>query len=166
MPRRLNAGERRIASPDGRLEVVVSDDGGRATYSVTYDGEVFLKPSPLGLRTNVGDFTQGLTLGEESETTAVDETYSLKNIKKSTVHYVANRVRVPFEKEGKTVFDVEFSVGNNDVAFPLQSPPCGRATLLCCGERGDGIPHGRRYDDIPLPAERRHGRLRPYHPEL
>ena len=61
----VSAGERRIASPDGRLEVVVSDDGGRATYSVTYDGEVFLKPSPLGLRTNVGDFTQGLTLGEE-----------------------------------------------------------------------------------------------------
>ena len=45
----VSAGERRIAGPDGRLEVVVSDDGGRATYSVTYDGEVFLKPSPLGL---------------------------------------------------------------------------------------------------------------------
>lgn len=126
----VNAGERRIASPDGRLEVVVSDDGGRATYSVTYDGEVFLKPSPLGLRTNVGDFTQGLTLGEESETTAVDETYSLKNIKKSTVHYVANRVRVPFVKEGKTVFDVEFSVGNNDVAFRYNLHRAGEPR--CC----------------------------------
>ena len=75
-----DAGERRIASPDGRLEVVVSDEGGRASYSVTYDGEVFLAPSPLGLKTNVGDFTQALALGEQTVVEAVDETYSLKNI--------------------------------------------------------------------------------------
>ena len=43
-----------ISSPDKKLVVAVSDDGGRPSYTVSYDGVVFLEQSPLGLRTNVG----------------------------------------------------------------------------------------------------------------
>ena len=43
---------------------------------------------------------------------------------------MANRVRVPFVKEGKTVFDVEFSVGNNDVAFRYNLHRAGEPR--CC----------------------------------
>ena len=36
------AKEEQVASPDGRLVVTVSDEGGKPTYSVKYDGVPFL----------------------------------------------------------------------------------------------------------------------------
>ena len=56
------AKEERVAGPDGRLVVTVSDEGGKPTYSVTYDGTAFVAPSPLGLKADIGDFTAGLAL--------------------------------------------------------------------------------------------------------
>lgn len=53
----------KFASPDGHIQVVVSDEGGKPSYQVLYDGTVFLEPSPLGLETNIGDFTQDMSLG-------------------------------------------------------------------------------------------------------
>ena len=58
----LVASEERVASPDGRLVVTVSDNGGKPAYSVAYDGVAFLAPSPLGLKADIGDFTAGLAL--------------------------------------------------------------------------------------------------------
>lgn len=43
-------------------EKKVAGSDGKPTYRVDYDGEAFLGVSPLGLNTNVGDFTQGLSL--------------------------------------------------------------------------------------------------------
>ena len=45
----------KVTSPDGRLAVVITDNGGKAAYSVTYDEKPMLTPSALGLRTNIGD---------------------------------------------------------------------------------------------------------------
>lgn len=126
----VNAAERKITSPDGKLVVVVSDSDGKATYSVTYDNELFVAASALGLRTNIGDFTTGLLMGEGFKTANVESEYSLPNIKKSNVEYSACKAVVPFMKDGKTVFDVEFSVSNNDVAFRYTVYPDGNT--LCC----------------------------------
>lgn len=126
----VNAAERKITSPDGKLVVVVSDSDGKATYSVAYDNELFVAASALGLRTNIGDFTTGLLMGEGFKTANVESEYSLPNIKKSNVEYSACKAVVPFMKDGKTVFDVEFSVSNNDVAFRYTVYPDGNT--LCC----------------------------------
>ena len=126
----VNAAERKITSPDGKLVVVVSDSGGKAAYSVAYDNELFVAASALGLRTNIGDFTTGLLMGEGFKTANVESEYSLPNIKKSNVEYSACKAVVPFMKDGKTVFDVEFSVSNNDVAFRYTVYPDGNT--LCC----------------------------------
>ena len=56
------AKEEQVAGPDGRLVVTVSDVGGKPTYSVTYDGVEFVKPSPLGVKTDIGDFSEGMKL--------------------------------------------------------------------------------------------------------
>jgi hypothetical protein len=61
----VSAAERKISSPDGRLVVMVSDTDGKATYSVTYDDELFIASSPLGMKANIGDFTSGLSIGED-----------------------------------------------------------------------------------------------------
>lgn len=124
------AAERKISSPDGRLVVTVSDSEGKATYSVTYDDELFIASSPLGMKTNIGDFTTGLLMGEGFKASDVESEYSLPNIKKSYVRYSAGRAVVPFMKDGRTVFDVEFSVSDNDVAFRYTVYP--KENTLCC----------------------------------
>ena len=39
--------EREVASPDGRLRVILSDHDSVPTYQITYEGKVFVKPSTL-----------------------------------------------------------------------------------------------------------------------
>jgi alpha-glucosidase len=38
-----------LASPDGKITVTISDDGGRATYAVAFNGEQVIAPSLLGM---------------------------------------------------------------------------------------------------------------------
>src|SRR5574344_1648512 len=56
------ADETMVTSPDGKLKVNVTDEQGKVSYAVTYDGKNMLMPSALGLNTNIGDYTSGLTL--------------------------------------------------------------------------------------------------------
>ncbi len=53
-----SAENKQITSPDGKLVVTVSDMDGRPSYSVSYDN-ILLKPSPLGMIANIGDFHRG-----------------------------------------------------------------------------------------------------------
>ena len=126
----LGATEKRISSPDGRLEVIVTDSCGAASYSITYDNELFVAASPLGLKTNIGDFTSGLSMGSKIIDSMADVSYSLPNIKKSNVNNKANVTVIPFIRDGRNVFDVEFFVENNDVAFRYNIYPDGET--LCC----------------------------------
>ncbi|MFW5656240.1 MAG: glycoside hydrolase family 97 catalytic domain-containing protein [Bacteroidota bacterium] len=106
-----------VVSPDGKLLVSVSAIDGVPEYKVTYNGKVFLEDSPLGLITNVGDFSKGLKLVEEYKISEVNDKYELPNIKKSQVHYHANEAVFSFLKDGEEAFDVIFRVSNNDVAY-------------------------------------------------
>ena len=108
--------EKQLSSPDGRLSVVVSDDGGAPTYQVTLDGIAFLDKSPLGLKTNVEDLTQGLTMKDCQVKTVTDQ-YVLKTIKRSHVSYQATEGVCQFEKDGRQVLDIIFRVSNRDVAY-------------------------------------------------
>ena len=51
------ADEAAVSSPDGKLQVSISCNGGRAFYSATFNGQQVLCPSALGLKTSIGDFT-------------------------------------------------------------------------------------------------------------
>lgn len=48
-----SAARQELKSPDGLTVVSISDEGNRATYSVSYNGKDFILPSPLGLNTNI-----------------------------------------------------------------------------------------------------------------
>ncbi|HRZ98956.1 MAG TPA: glycoside hydrolase family 97 N-terminal domain-containing protein, partial [Paludibacter sp.] len=117
------ADDKKISSPDGKLEVTVSINAGVPFYSVSYNGKVFLKPSPIGVNTNVGDFTKDITHGDTIGFKKIDDTYSLPNIKKSKVHYQANEGVFKFSKNGKPAFDAIFRISNNDVAFRYKVYP-------------------------------------------
>ena len=125
-----SAENKQITSPDGKLVVTVADMDGRPSYSVSYDNVLFLKPSPLGMIANIGDFSSGRSLEKNVSTNKIDETYELASIKKSKVHYVANEAVFSFTQQGKTIYDVIFRISNNDVAFKYRMYPQGE-TLSC-----------------------------------
>ena len=125
-----SAENKQITSPDGKLVVTVADMDGRPSYSVSYDNVLFLKPSPLGMIANIGDFSSGMSLEKNVSTNKIDETYELASIKKSKVRYVANEAVFSFTQQGKTIYDVIFRISNNDVAFKYRMYPQGE-TLSC-----------------------------------
>lgn len=125
-----HADEKQITGPDGKLTVTVSDTDGTPTYSIRYNGILFLDSSPLGLVTNVGDFSCRMSLGKDIRTREIDERYELPTIKQRKVHHVATEAVIPFMQEGKTVYDVVFRVSNRDVAFRYRMHQHGEN--LCC----------------------------------
>ena len=105
-----------IASPNGQLVVSVSDDGGRATYSVSLGGQQVLLPSALGLTADFGDFTQGMKI-TATKAESVDKCYEMPQVKHSHMHYVATQMNVDFENGQHQQLTVQFSVSDNDIAF-------------------------------------------------
>lgn len=120
-----------FSSPDQKLVVTVADDGGRPTYRVDYGETLFLESSPLGLSTNIGDFSQGMVLQESSfAVSPVSGHYELPTIKRGKVDVRATKAVCPFYRDGKHIFDVVFHVSDHDVAFKYKMYPQGNT--LCC----------------------------------
>jgi len=113
-----------VKSPDSRLVVTVDNDGGRATYSVTYDGCVMLEPSALGLVSNIGDFGKELTIVGTAES-RIDTVYRMRGTKASEVHCVVNRLRIDCENALRQKMAITFHVSDNDVAFCYEFPEQG-----------------------------------------
>jgi hypothetical protein len=112
----VSAEEYNVASPDGRIDVSISDDGGRLRYETCLDGVQMLQPSALGLLTTAGDFSKGLQIvGEESR--SVSDTYKMRNTKASHVYYCANELTLKVKNAAGQQFSVQFRVSNRDVAF-------------------------------------------------
>ena len=110
------SGAERLTSPKGDIVVVVDAQNGKPTYEVSLGGVQFLKPSPLGLVTTLGDFTEGLTLAGCDSQIKHDE-YWLKTTKKSHVSYDATEAVCHFTKDGKQVLDILFHITERDVAY-------------------------------------------------
>ncbi|TDX10485.1 glycoside hydrolase family 97 protein [Flavobacterium sp. S87F.05.LMB.W.Kidney.N] len=126
---KLNA-QPAVKSPDGKLAVSISVNNGMPQYSVTYNEKTFIEKSPLGLKTNAGDYSSGLTLEKNSSQNKIDESYKLRNIKQSSVHYSANEAVFSFTKDGRPALDVIFRVSNNNLAFKYKLYP-QKETLSC-----------------------------------
>ena len=112
----FGATEKRIDSPDGTMTVTVSDEGGKPQYAVSLNGKQAILPSPLGLKMNFDDLTQGLTL-KSCDVQTIEDEYGLRTIKQSLVKVVATEAICHFEKEGRQALDIIFHVTGRDVAF-------------------------------------------------
>ena len=119
-----------VSSPDGKIQVTLDLQDGKPSYSVSYQGQTILNRSALGVVTNIGDYTQGLTLKEGLATKAVNENYTLRNIKQQQVNYQANEGVATYLQNGQPVMDVIFRVSNRDVAFRYQLYP-QKETRVC-----------------------------------
>ena len=126
-----------VTSPGGQLQVTVSDEGGRATYSLTLDGRQMLLPSALGLNTSIGQWTDGLTIADTARQT-IDQTYELRTAKARIHRYQANELAVTLLNRQQQRLTVTFRVADNDVAFrytlPMQQGRNVRRRALVFGE--------------------------------
>lgn len=143
------ATEKRVGSPDGRLTVVISDEGGQAAYRVLMDGTEVLGRSPLGVQTNFGDLSSGLSLVGADERRVADS-YDVPTAKQRHVDYEANELACHFasekvtEKGQKVVLDVFFRVSNRDVAFRYGIPQKGETRVAVVEREASGfaLPEG------------------------
>ena len=99
-------------SPDGRLCVTVSDD---ARYSITLESATILQPSPLGFRSNRGDFTR--TRITDVQYSVSNGAYTLDRIKKSAIEYHYNVMLCTMVNADGNAVKVEFRISDTDVAF-------------------------------------------------
>ena len=120
-PMTVLAREATVTSPDGKLQVTINDNGGRATYAITLEGQPMLLPSALGFKADFGDFTQGLKI-TDTKAEQIDRCYEMRQVKQSHIHYEATLLTVNFENSKQQQMSMEFSVSNNDVAFRYLIP--------------------------------------------
>ncbi|MHA7819785.1 MAG: glycoside hydrolase family 97 protein [Erythrobacter sp.] len=92
-----HAAELTVASPDGRISVAVSDEGGHATYTVSFDGEEVMPAARLGLLfADHHGFEDNLAIGAASEVAMTDETWVQPWGERRLVRNHYNELRVGF----------------------------------------------------------------------
>lgn len=126
----LYAQDKVISSPDGNLKVSMKlNESGSVVYDVTYNGKTILEQSPLGIVTNVSDFSKGLAFVEGKES-KVDKEYTQDRIKRSRMNYLANEWVATYTTDKKEKMSVVLQVSNNDVAIKYLLPRNGKEA--CC----------------------------------
>lgn len=119
----------KVKGPDGLLEVTIGLSKGALFYTVRYDGEVFMDPSPLGLKTSLGNFSDSMTYISHA-IRSVEETYELDRGKVSQVQYEANELTSRFVNPTGDTLHTLFRVSNHDVAFSYRLIPHGKTTNM------------------------------------
>lgn len=129
----VSSENRQISSPDGNLLVNIQLNNGTVSYNLTYKKKRVLEESPLGLITNVSDFSRHLVLVETNSRT-IQYAYQEPKIKRSRVEYLANELTCTYETAQKEQFSITFRVSNNDVAFKYSLAQNGE-TARCIIEK-------------------------------
>lgn len=119
----------KVSGPDGRLSVTVDTDDGVPVYSIDFDGKTAVGRSPLGLVTNVADFTGRLHM-IDSLRREVNSRYTQDKIKKSDVTYNANLLELTFANDSGNEFIIEWQVSDNDAAVRYRLPRQGETGSL------------------------------------
>src|SRR5690606_12951912 len=97
-----------------------------------------LEKSPLGLITNEGDFSQNLKF-KDQVIEQVEKQYTQDKIKKSDIHYVANKLTTSFEDEKQKGLSIVFQVSNNDIAFRYELPTWGERRAVVIEKEATGF---------------------------
>ena len=128
-----------VKGPDEKLQLAVFvQNETKPCYSVSYNGKTMLEKSPLGMNTNIGDFTKNLKLTGHS-VDKIDTVYQQTRIKVSNVHYRANELTCHLENEQGQKLGVVFRVSDNDVAFRYTLPHQGGKASVTVTEEQTGF---------------------------
>ncbi|MCF0189772.1 MAG: glycoside hydrolase family 97 catalytic domain-containing protein [Marinilabiliaceae bacterium] len=114
-----------ITSPDKNVVVNLHTDSlGFLFYNISLSGVTYLEDSPLGLSAKHGDFRSGLKITDSSISSVKDE-FEMTRIKANKVIYEANVASISIKNAESIPMNIEFSVGNNDIAFRYLFPKSG-----------------------------------------
>lgn len=128
-----------VKGPDEKLQLAVFvQNETKPCYSVSYNGKTMLEKSPLGMNTNIGDFTKNLKLTGHS-VDKIDTVYQQTRIKVSNVYYRANELTCHLENEQGQKLGVIFRVSDNDVAFRYTLPHQGGKASVTVKEEQTGF---------------------------
>lgn len=97
----------------------VACEGGKASYTVDYNGKQMLGTSALGLVANYGDFSKDLTMGIlkwGSEAAC----YKMTRIKKSDIQKDVVDATIGFLNSKKDSMTLHLHVSNNDIAYKYE----------------------------------------------
>lgn len=128
----VRAEEELVVSPDGQTFLKVRLSDGKLFYQAGYyqtekdrkEEILMLEDSPLGLKTNMGDFTRDLEWIEARKEDRQRQ-YSLSRSKVSQVNYKASALEVILRNKRKQTFHVQFEVSNENIAFRYFLPVQG-----------------------------------------
>lgn len=142
----LYAEDFRVLSPDRMTYVDVRLDDGKLTYAAGCRKTVkkdtvdirLLEYSPLGLYTNVGDFSKHLILkGQGGERVVKD--YTLLQSKRSHVKAEYQQCWFELQNSRRGCIKVEFMVGNNNVAYRYHLPMQGETAAVVVNGEASGF---------------------------
>lgn len=135
-----------VTSPDGLTYLEVNLSDGRLLYSAGYyrpTGKdtakvVLLEESPLGLYTNIGDFSKALVWKKHATGKRL-KTYSLRQSKASLVNYEARTLEVELQNARKQTFCVEFEVSSSNIAYRYRIPMQGETAAIVVNGEATGF---------------------------
>lgn len=135
-----------VTSPDGQTYLDVNLKDGKLLYSAGYyrcekkdtARVVLLEDSPLGLYTNIGDFSKNL-VWKKHVSGQKQHTYSLRQSKASRVNYEARTLEVEVSNDRKQTFFVEFEVSNANIAYRYRIPMQGETAAIVVNGEATGF---------------------------
>lgn len=116
----MQANNYTVKSPDGKLVVNVACEGGKASYTVDYNGKQMLGTSALGLVANYGDFSKNLTMGILKGGEVKPLAYKMTRIKKSDIQKDVVDATIGFLNSKKDSMTLHLHVSNNDIAYKYE----------------------------------------------
>ncbi|MBF9252267.1 glycoside hydrolase family 97 protein [Pontibacter sp. 172403-2] len=128
----------KVKSPNGKLQVEVFLQQGQPYYRVAQGGETVLEDSPLGLKTNLVDYSDELAWVDTVRNT-IRNTYRQEKIKRSEIHYQANELVCSFANKSNKSLKVVFRVSNNNIAFRYEIPESGEPLALVVEKEATGF---------------------------
>lgn len=109
----------RVASPDGTVQAILSDDGGHLSYRVRVDGRPILDPSPLRMRVDGVELGDGAVIGAARRDTT-DTRYRFFGGKAQAIDR-SNIAHVSLTNHGMA-FEADVRVANDGVGVRLRLP--------------------------------------------
>lgn len=116
---------RDVTSPDGKTVLSTAVKDGVVTYSVSHGGKTLVRESPLGLKTDIGDLSHGVTLVFDTVMPYTVD-FVQDRIKSGNVKFDGFSLVSHYQTTGGNRYDIEWIVGNNDIAFRYLLPRQGK----------------------------------------
>lgn len=108
----------KLESPDRSIILSVSlSASGEIQYELQKAGISVIEPSALGVTMKGHHFAQRMKLATVTAPEIIQDSYQLKNGKKSSIRYQANQLTVSFVNEETKKMDVIFRLSNDGLAF-------------------------------------------------